>query len=321
MEKLLKDLQFPRHPDLLVGIETRDDAGIFQINKEQALIQTLDFLTPMVDDPFIFGQIAATNALNDVYAMGGRPLLAMNIVCYPQCEDMQVLRRIIEGGLSKVVEAGAFLVGGHTVDDLEPKFGLAVSGLVHPGRIISNRGAVSGDAIYLTKPLGNGVISTAVKAEMADAQAYNEAVGWMTRLNRELPEIAEDIPVHAATDVTGFGLVGHLLEMAQASDVQVEIETGRIPFIKAALEYSALGLIPSGAYTNRDYLQDMVQVRSEIDSQRYDLLFSPETAGGLLIAVSPDKEADLASRLQAYGSLAVKIGQVLQTGFKSLIIR
>lgn len=320
MENILKDINFPGHPDLLVGMETRDDAGIYRINQDQALIQTLDFLTPMVDDPFVFGQIAATNALNDVYAMGGRPLLAMNIVCYPQCEDIAVLRRIIEGGLSKVLEAGALLVGGHTVDDLEPKFGLAVSGMVHPERIISNSGARPGDSIFLTKPLGSGIIATAVKAEMADPAAYEEAVKWMTRLNRELPEIAGEIRVHAATDVTGFGLVGHLLELARASDVQVEIYSGRIPCIKGALDYAAWGLIPGAAYSNRDYLQSMVQVKGEIDANKHDLLFSPETAGGLLIAVSPGKAAELAARLSGFGSLCVPVGEVLGSGFGPLII-
>lgn len=321
MDKILENLQFPKHPKLIVGIDTRDDAGIYKINDSQALIQTLDFLTPMVDDPFVFGQIAATNALNDVYAMGGHPLLAMNIVCYPECADMQVLRRIIEGGLSKVVEAGALLVGGHTVDDIEPKFGLSVSGIVHPSYIIRNRGAEPGDVIFLTKPLGNGVISTAIKAGLVDNKIYNEAIKWMTQLNNTLPDIAREFDIHAATDVTGFGLIGHLLEMSKASDVQIELNTSRIPYISGALDYVKLGLVPSGAYKTRDHIQDMVRVHSSIDVNRYDLLFSPETAGGLLIAVAPNSKGEFASRLEKSDALCAPVARVLKRGFKPLVIR
>ena len=195
----------------------------------------------MVDDPFIFGQIAATNALNDIYAMGGTPLLALNVVCFPECADLQVLRSILEGGLSKVLEAGALLVGGHTVDDNEPKYGLAVSGLVHPQKIIANNGAQPGDLLFLTKPLGNGVIATGIKAEMVSSEAYKEAIKWMSMLNRESSQAMMEVGVNAATDITGFGLMGHLYEMAWGSNVQVEVFAEQIPFMEGTLEYAGLG--------------------------------------------------------------------------------
>lgn len=304
-----------------MGIDTRDDAGVFRLTDELALIQTVDFFTPMVDDPYVFGQIAATNALNDVYAMGGKPLMAMNIVCYPECGDLNILHRILEGGLSKVKEAGALLVGGHTVDDLEPKYGLAVAGLVHPARVLKNDGARVGDRIYLTKPLGTGIISTAIKAEMASTEAYDEAVYWMTRLNSEIPDLVQDLTINGLTDVTGFGLLGHLSEMAQASNVEIEINAGRIPFIKAALDYASYGLIPAGAYTNREYLQKHTEVDGDLEGPLTDLLFTPETAGGLLIAVDEANEAKLIEALERRGSKAARVGRVLQPGFRPVRVK
>ncbi len=303
---------------MLLGFETRDDAGVYKINEETALIQTVDFFTPMVDDPFLFGRIAACNAINDVYAMGGKPITAMNIVCYPQCEDLLILRRIIEGGMSMVMEAGAVLLGGHTVDDMEPKYGLAVTGLIHPDKIIMNKGARPGDNIYLTKPIGNGIISTALKAEMATPDAASEAASWMTRLNRELPEAARDIPVHAATDVTGFGLIGHLMEMARASDVFLELRADKVPLMRAVLDYAGWGLIPGGAYTNRDYLKNQVETDPGVDPVLCDILYSPETAGGLLIAIDPGNEEQLKKKLLKNGSLCVLVARVLDQGFKPL---
>lgn len=304
-----------------MGIDTRDDAGVFRLTDELALIQTVDFFTPMVDDPYVFGQIAATNALNDVYAMGGKPLMAMNIVCYPECEDLNILHRILEGGLSKVKEAGALLVGGHTVDDLEPKYGLAVAGLVHPARVLKNDGARVGDRIYLTKPLGTGIISTAIKAEMASTEAYDEAVYWMTRLNSEIPDLVQDLTINGLTDVTGFGLLGHLSEMAQASNVEIEINAGLIPFIKAALDYASYGLIPAGAYTNREYLQKHTEVDGDLEGPLTDLLFTPETAGGLLIAVDEANEAKLIEALERRGSKAARVGRVLLPGFRPVRVK
>lgn len=304
-----------------MGINTRDDAGIFKLNEDLALIQTLDFFTPMVDDPFVFGQIAATNAINDIYAMGGRPLLAMNIVCFPQCEDMQLLREILEGGLSKIKEAGAFLVGGHTVDDNEPKYGLAVAGLVHPNKIISNDGARPGDLLFLTKPLGNGVIATTIKAEMASAEAYNDAVGWMSMLNRKACDTMQEIGINAATDVTGFGFIGHLFEMAAGSNVQVEVYADKVEFMTGALEYANMGLIPAGAYTNREYLADKVEYTREIDPTLRDLLFSPETAGGLLISLPESKALELMAAMEKRACRCFNVGRVIDKEFKPIKVK
>ena len=308
----------PAHPGLLVGLETRDDAGVFKLNDDLAIIQTMDFFTPMVDDPFVFGQIAAVNAINDIYAMGGKPLTALNLVCFPQCGDMQVLRRILEGGLDKIKEAGIVLLGGHTVDDNEPKYGLSVTGLIEPDRMITNSDARPGDVLILTKPLGTGVIATAVKAEMASAESQAEAIKWMTMLNREGCAAMVETGVNSVTDVTGFGLIGHLYEMASASNVWMEIHSDKLAFIAGTRDYASMGLIPAGAYTNRDYLKDKVDIAPGVDSTLADLLFSPETAGGLLIAVEAGRGELLRQKLKDRGSMAYSIGRVVQEGFKPL---
>jgi len=286
---MLRGLKLPTHPNLLVGLETGDDAGIYKINNDIALIQTVDFLTPMVNDPYIFGQIAAVNAINDVYAMGGKPLLCMNIVCFPECEDIDLLQKILSGGLSKITEAGALLVGGHSVDDMEPKYGLAVSGLITPGKVITNSGAKPGDVLLLTKPLGTGVVITADKGAMASTEAINAARHWMTKLNREEAELIEQLEVHAATDITGFGLIGHALEIARGGNVQIELFTEEIPLLPQIMDYANMGLIPAGAYANRDYYQDQVLIPTGLDSDLRDVLFSPETAGGMLLALDKDQ--------------------------------
>lgn len=314
LEKLLSNEIFPHHPDLLVGAQTRDDAGVFRISPDTALILTLDFFTPMVDDPYLFGQIAATNAINDVYAMGGIPRLAMNIVCYPECEDMQVLRDILAGGQSKIEEAGALLVGGHTVDDLEPKYGLSVTGMVHPERVISNGGAQAGDVLILTKPIGNGIIATAIKAELASQEAYDEATAWMTTLNRAASEAMQKIGVHAATDITGFGIVGHLQEMAAAAGAEVELWAENVPVMKEVLDYAAMGLVPGGTYSNRDYLAGKVVYEQEIEASLNDVLFCPETAGGLLIAIEETRAAALQQALQERQVPAALVGAVRSGG-------
>lgn len=317
---MLKGLEWPTDSNLLVGIDSRDDAGVYRLSDELAIIQTIDFFTPMVDDPYIFGQIAAVNSLNDIYAMGGQPFLALNMVCYPQCADMAVLRRILEGGLSKVKEAGALIVGGHTVDDNEPKYGLSVCGRVHPAKIISNSKARPGDILFLTKPLGSGIVSTAIKAEMASATATEEAIYWMSMLNRVGSEVMQQVGVKAATDITGFGLAGHLYELAAASDVEVELNSDRIRFMQGALEYANLGLMPAGAYNNREYLVDKVEYRGQIDITRRDLLFSPETAGGLLIAIDENKASFLLDVMDERDCTCYPIGRVLQKGFSPIKI-
>lgn len=317
---MLGSLDWPRDPKLLVGLEGHDDAGVYILNEEVALIHTIDFLTPMVDDPYLFGQIAAVNALNDIYAMGGQPLLAMNVVCFPQCGDMDILGKILAGGLSKVKEAGALIVGGHTVDDNEPKYGLAVCGTVHPGRVICNNTAQPGDTLFLTKPLGSGIVSTAVKAKMALAHTVEEATKWMSRLNRVESKIIQKIGVNATTDITGFGLIGHLNELAEASDVLVELDVKALHFMQGALDYAGMGLIPAGAYTNRDYFINKVYYQTEIDSTLRELLFSPETAGGLLISVTPEKSTALLEAMQEQTCECYAIGRVLNNGYKPIII-
>lgn len=304
-----------------MGFEHRDDAGVYRLNQETALIQTVDFFTPMVDDPYIFGQIAACNALNDVYAMGGKPILAMNLVCFPQCEDISILGEILAGGLDKIKESGALLVGGHSVDDMEPKYGLAVTGLVDPERVISNNQAKLNDILYLTKPLGNGVITTTIKAEMASEEATQEAITWMSTLNKDACEIMQEFEVKAATDVTGFGLIGHLYELASASDVSIEIDGIKIPFMNGVIEYANMGLIPGGAYNNRDYFEDKVEYLSETAKLNKELLFSPETAGGLLIALAPEKKAAFELKMQENKVFCVEIGRVVKDGFKNIRIR
>ena len=299
----------------MVGIDTRDDAGVYKLNADTALIQTMDFFTPMVDDPYTFGQIAAVNAINDVYAMGGKPLLAMNVVCFPECEDLSILKDILAGGLSKIEEAGALLVGGHTIDDKEPKYGLSVTGLVHPQKLLTNAGAKPGERLFLTKPIGNGIIATAIKAEMVKPHEYNEAVSWMTMLNKNAAEAMQRVGVNAVTDITGFGLLGHLFEMAYSSDAEVELWSDKVLFMAGILDYAAMGLIPGGAYTNRDYLSRYVNQGGEIDPIKREILYSPETAGGLLISCPEDKAGQLEDEMSKNGTTCTLIGRVVNKGF------
>jgi len=285
----LEDLTLPRDPRLLVGLATGDDAGVYKIREDLALIQTIDFITPVVDDPFLFGQIAVANALSDVYAMGGDPVTALNVVCFPACQlDMTVLKAILAGGLEKMKEAEVILVGGHSVDDLELKYGLSVTGVVHPEMVVTNAGARPGDLLFLTKPLGLGIVATAVKGGLAHARVARRAGEIMATLNREASRAMVERGVHACTDVTGFGLVGHALEMARASGVTLEVELERLPLIEEAVDYASMGLIPGGAYDN----QECYKARVEYSRDPGDLemfLYDPQTSGGLLIALPPDE--------------------------------
>lgn len=267
-----------------MGIETSDDAAIYKINDEIAMIQTLDFFTPIVDDPYMFGQIAAANALSDVYAMGGEPKVALNIVGFPNCLDPEILGEILRGGADKVKEAGAVLVGGHSVQDDEPKYGLSVSGFVHPDRIWKNYGCQQGDVLILTKPIGSGVINTAIKAEMASQESIDEVQQAMAELNKKAKEVVEIFPVTACTDITGFGLLGHAIEMAQASEVTLEIHAHDVAYFQEAVELARMGLVPAGTYKNMEH--SMKQVSHENVEECYmDLLYDPQTSGGLLISV------------------------------------
>ncbi|CUN61113.1 Selenide%2C water dikinase [[Eubacterium] contortum] len=268
----------------MVGIETSDDAAIYKVTDDIAMIQTVDFFTPVVDDPYTFGQIAAANSLSDVYAMGGEPKVALNIVGFPNCLDPEILGEILRGGADKVKEAGAVLVGGHSVQDDEPKYGLSVSGFVHPDKIYRNYGCRPGDVLVLTKQIGSGIINTAVKAEMASEQAKTQAVIVMSSLNKKAKEAAEGFPVNACTDITGFGLLGHCAEMAKASGVTLEIQAKRVPYMQEAADYAKMGLIPAGAYKNREHCQSMVDA-VHVEEYVTDLMYDPQTSGGLLFSL------------------------------------
>ena len=301
-------------PSLLVGFETSDDAGIYQIGRDLALVQTVDFFTPLVDDPFTFGQIAATNAVSDIYAMGGRPVTALSIVCFPQDGDLDVLEQIMRGGLDKMNEATCVVVGGHSVRDAEVKFGYAVTGLIDPSKVFTNAGALPGDALILTKPVGTGVITTALKRGIADDSWISQAIRSMTTLNGVASQIATRAPgVHAMTDVTGFGLMGHGRELALGSGVTIEIETQKIPLIDGALEAVALGAVPAGLLANREFAECVsadakgVQIKDNLRN----LLYDPQTAGGLLISVASESSDSLLQMLIEAGLTAARIGRVL----------
>lgn len=311
---MLEGIQPIRDPRLLVGFDKADDAGVFKISEDMALIQTVDFFTPMVDDPFSFGQIAAANALSDVYAMGGEPLTAMNIVCFPQCLDIGILKEILRGGSSKLAEAGVVLVGGHTVDDNEPKYGLSVTGIVEPSRVVANQGAQPGDYLYLTKPLGTGIIATAIKGEMASESMIQGAVASMAQLNRGARDVMMETGVHACTDVTGFGLIGHAMEMVEGTPTTIELWADNLRILGGAREMAAMGLIPAGAYTNRSYYEDRVQVQAGIDVTSVDLLYSPETSGGLLIAVGADRKSILEAGFEKQGINYSLVGIIVGYG-------
>ena len=294
---MLRHLPRQDDPRLLVGLETSDDAAVYQLTGDLALIMTVDFFTPVVDDPYLFGQIAAANALSDIYAMGGKPLLALNIVCYPTCLSPGVMSEILRGGADKVREAGAVIAGGHTVEDSEPKYGLAVTGLVHPQKVVTNAGASPGDALVLTKPLGTGIITPALKAGLAPPEACDAAIKTMCSLNREAAEAMQAVGVHACTDITGFGLLGHAAEMALASGVSLAFAYERIPLLPRALELASTGLVPGGAYRNRDYLLPRVNLAVSLTPAQQALLFDPQTSGGLLIAVPPERLEKLLEEL------------------------
>lgn len=302
-------------PNLMVGFETADDAAVYKISEEIAAIQTLDFITPVVDDPYTFGQVAATNALSDVYAMGGEPKIALNIVCFPGELDSNILGEILRGGADKVKEAGAVLVGGHSIQDDVPKYGLSVMGLVHPEKIYKNFGCKKGDVLILTKQLGVGIVNTAVKAEMASKSAEQEVIRVMTTLNKKAKEVIKNFTVRACTDVTGFGLLGHCGEMASASDAVIEIYPKHISYIQGAKEYAEMGLIPGGAYRNRKHVDELLHV-GETEEVYVDLLCDPQTSGGLLVAV-PEEEAEALLKAFASADMGTEqsvVGSVVDTG-------
>lgn len=301
------------HPDLIVGRGTADDAGVVRVREDLALIQTVDFFTPVVDDPLTFGRIAAANSLSDVYAMGGVPLAAMNIVCFPRERlPLDVLRGILRGGQDVVHEAGALLVGGHSLEDPELKYGLSVTGTVHPERVVTNAGARHGDRLVLTKPLGTGVLATAIKAGMAPPEVEAEAVRVMTTLNRDAAEAMQEVGVNACTDITGFGLLGHTLQLAKASGVTVELRCSRVPFIPGVRDLASLGMIPQGSFANRNFCQRSVTVQDGIEPLLVDLLADAQTSGGLLISVADNSAQELHAALERRGVPHHEIGSVIE---------
>jgi len=297
-----------------VGLETSDDAGVYQLTPDLALVQTVDFFTPIVDDPFTFGQIAVANALSDVYAMGGRPLTAMNLVAFPvKTLASSVLRDILLGGLSKMEEAGVTLVGGHTVDDPEIKYGLSVTGLVHPKKILSNAKATPGDLLVLTKPVGTGIIATALKGRMASERAVRQMIESMTALNRKAAEKMQALGAHACTDITGFGLIGHAFEMANASHVGLRIWADKVPAFAEAMDYAKMGMIPAGAYSNRQFFSCRVDVAPSVSTALFDLFYDPQTSGGLLISLTAHDADKLVSSLREDGDhVSAIVGEVVK---------
>jgi selenide,water dikinase len=300
-----------KHENLLVGLETSDDAAVYKIDDELAIIHTVDFFTPVVDDPYLFGQIAACNALSDIYAMGGKPLLALNIVGFPENLVEDVLPLVLKGGADKVIEAGAIIAGGHSIKTPEPIYGLSVLGAVHPAKVLTNANAKPRDVLILTKPLGTGIFTTAMKADMVDEMTVKEAIGVMNTLNKAAFEVAVKVGVNAITDITGFGLLGHAYEMAEASGVTIKIEAEKVPVISGIFGYASMGLLPGGLYANRRYLEKKVIFLNDIKEELQDVLFDPQTSGGLLISCPEEKSDVLMNELEKRDvKFAAKIGQV-----------
>ncbi len=296
----------------MVGFDTSDDACVYRVTGQIAAIHTVDFFTPIVDDPFWFGQIAAANALSDVYAMGGRPAVAMNLLCVPNCLSQETVRKILEGGHQKAVEAGCVIAGGHTIQDNEPKYGLCVTGYVHPDKVLRNVGARPGDALVLTKPLGTGVLTTAAKADLLEPEQYDRLVRSMAQLNAKAAEaMLQCREIHACTDVTGFGLLGHADEMAAGSGVTIRIYSRRLPLLPGALELAEMGIIPAGAYRNRDYVMPRLSVGENVPQARLDLISDPQTSGGLLIALPMEEAGALVDALRADCPDSAIVGTVL----------
>lgn len=292
MSQVLRNLPKFEDENLIVGFDKSDDAAVYKINEDTAIIQTLDFFTPIVDDPYLFGQIAATNSLSDVYAMGGKPAIAMNIVGFPKYLDIKILGEILRGGADKVKEAGAILIGGHSIEDDEPKYGLSVTGFIHPSKVLTNSGAKPGDLLILTKPLGSGILSTAIKAGLLEQEVIDRAVKVMNTLNRAAAEGMEKVEVNACTDVTGFGLVGHAFEMAKGSDTTLFLEAEKVPVIEGTFDMSSMGIIPGGAYKNMGFVGGNANFGEAVTIDRQNILYDPQTSGGLLISL-PEKEAEV----------------------------
>lgn len=320
LAEILGKLPEMKDSSLLVGIESSDDAAVYKLTEDIALIETLDFFTPVVDDPYTFGQIAAANSLSDIYAMGGEPKIALNIVCFPTCLPIEVLSEILRGGSDKVLEAGAIVVGGHTVDDNEPKYGLSVTGIVNPNKILKNNTAKEGDLLILTKPIGVGIINAAIKGEAASPEAYKKAVEVMTTLNKYAFLKVKDMNINSCTDVTGFGLMGHLYEMASGSFCSMNIYKNRIPVIEDAFEYAKMGLVPGGAYRNKKYLDGKYSL-SDVEDYFEDILFDPQTSGGLILSMREEEAKKAITALKELSLNSAIIGEVTALKDKYIYVK
>ena len=321
LQDVLAGLPRTADPNLLVGFGSSDDAAVYRISGDTALIQTVDFFPPMVDDPYTFGQIAASNALSDVYAMGGAPKLAMNLLCFPSCLGLDAVRAILAGGADKVREAGAVIAGGHSIEEQEPKYGLCVTGFGRPDRILANSTAREGDVLVLTKPIGTGVLTTAAKAELLGEAGLAAMTAIMTALNKTACETMLPLSPSACTDITGFGLLGHACELAQGSGKRVELWAGQVPLAPGALDLARDGIIPGGTYRNRDHFGPSIQIDPRVPLEVSDLLYDPQTAGGLLISIPEARAGELLRRLADAGVAAAAIGRVLSGGEASIQVK
>ena len=320
LAKLLEGISVHEDPNLLVGFDKSDDASVYKITDDLAIVQTLDFFPPIADDPYLFGQIAATNALSDVYAMGGEPKLALNIMCIPKDMPRDAVHALLRGGYEKVFEAGALITGGHSIFDDEPKYGLSVTGFVHPDRILTNSGAKEGDVLLLTKPLGIGVLTTAQRAELLSDEGKALAYRLMTTLNKSARDCMVKYRVHACTDVTGFGLLGHLYEMTQGSDQTAVLDTSAIHIIQEALPFAEMGILPEGMYRNRSFAEQAVDA-GDTPLAVQDVLYDPQTAGGLMISVHPEDADALYEELKTAVPCAQRIGVMERAGEKRILLR
>lgn len=311
LSNILSSLPKMEDKDLLVGIDTSDDGAVYKLSEDIALIQTLDFFTPVVDDPYTFGQIAAANSLSDVYAMGGVPKVALNIVCFPNCLDYSILGEILKGGADKVLEAGAVVIGGHSVQDDEPKYGLSVSGVVHPSKVLKNCGCKNDDLLILTKPLGVGIINSANKGGVASLEAMEKVIHYMKMLNKYAGEIITKYDITACTDITGFGLMGHAFEMAEGSNMTIKLFKDTIPYIKEAGEYAKLGIVPRGAYNNKDHIKGKYLLR-DVETYLEDIMFDPQTSGGLLFSCSKGEGEKILKEFREKNIEAWCVGKVVE---------
>ena len=312
LAKMLEGFKAHSDPRLIVGYDKSDDASVYVLDEDTALIQTTDFFPPIVDEPYLYGKIAATNALSDVYAMGGEPKLALNILCAAEGMAEETIREILRGGYDAAYEAGAIITGGHTIRGAEPIYGLAVSGFVHPKKVLTNSNAKPGDVLILTKPLGIGIITTGAKADMVEKKVMDRIYAQMATLNKAARDIMVRYGVHSCTDVTGFGLLGHSFEMAQGSGCTLHIQADRVPYHAEALELASMGLIPAGAYRNREYAQSGVAVRGKVSRAMEDILYDPQTSGGLLFAIPAEEAESCLAAMQQEVLNAAIIGYVTE---------